>query len=133
MACLINRYRARYGLAPLRQNVLLTRAAQAYSAQMASRRFFSHVSPRGSTTLDRLRAVGYIPRFGRWVVGENLGWAEPGHAAPRFVFGAWTRTSVHRVNLLHPGYRELGVGVARPTPFGAPGVTYVVDFGARRR
>lgn len=131
MLCLINRYRKRNGLGPLRENPLLTRAAQGYALQMTRTHFFGHTSPAGSTTFGRLRAIGYIHRYGFWTVGENLGWAVPDRSSPRYVFAAWTRSTSHRANLLLPKFRDVGVGVIFRQPTGRAGVTYVVEFGVR--
>jgi uncharacterized protein YkwD len=40
----------------------------------------------------------------------------------------------HRANILDPGFRDAGVGVARGFPLGGGGAaaTYTVDFGARK-
>jgi uncharacterized protein YkwD len=49
------------------------------------------------------------------------------------VFEGWMNSAPHRANILDPGFRDVGVGVARGYPMGANAgsATYTVDFGAR--
>jgi len=129
--CMANRFRRVHGRRALRPNPKLTRAAQSYTVQMASGRFFSHTSPGGGTMVDRLRSTGYIASGGTWTVGENLGWGTSHMAAPAVIFDAWMRSPGHRANLLRPTYREAGVGVAEPAPSGSEGATYAIEFGTR--
>lgn len=126
-----NRFRRAHGRRALRSNVKLTRAAQSYTVQMATRRFFSHTSPGGGTMVDRLRGAGYIASGGTWAVGENLAWGTSYLAAPAMIFDAWMRSPGHRANLLRPTYREAGIGVAEPAPSGIAGATYAIEFGTR--
>jgi uncharacterized protein YkwD len=37
----------------------------------------------------------------------------------------------HRRNILDPGYRDLGIGIALRAPSGHSGATYVNEFGRR--
>lgn len=129
--CMANRFRRAHGRRALRSNVKLTRAAQSYTVQMATRRFFSHTSPGGGTMVDRLRGAGYIASGGTWAVGENLAWGTSYLAAPAMIFDAWMRSPGHRANLLRPTYREAGIGVAEPAPSGIAGATYAIEFGTR--
>jgi uncharacterized protein YkwD len=51
------------------------------------------------------------------------------------VFKEWMHSPPHRANILDPGFRDAGVGVARGYPLGGArgSATYTVDFGARSR
>ena len=130
VVCEINRVRRGHGLAPVRRDARLARAAARYAQAMVVGRFFSHTSPGGSTLHDRLRAAGY-----RGVAaGETLAWAEGRLAAPRAIVRSWMRSGPHRRVLLGR-YRHVGVGVALGSPFGrgmSGSATYAADFGAAR-
>lgn len=65
---LTNRERARAGLRPLAADPALSTAAQAYSADMAARAFYSHTSPEGTQPWDRAAAAGSRMRS----IGENI-------------------------------------------------------------
>lgn len=125
--CLMNAERQRRDLARLRSNGALRAAADAYARAMVSGRFFSH-----GDLLDRILRSGYIGRFGRWRLGENLGWGWGNGASPGALMRSWMRSSSHRRNILSRRFRDVGVAAA----FGSPGrrkpgsITYVVDFGA---
>ncbi len=57
----------------------------------------------------RIRRVGVrAPR-----VGENLAWGVGAMARARAVVHMWLASPAHRANLLHPGYRLVGVGALR--------------------
>ena len=131
MLCLVNRLRRAHGLRPLRYHPRLTRAAQAYSEQMASRRFFSHTDARGDTVSDRLRAQGYLGPRMSWTVGENLAWATGGLAAPTPILVGWHGSPGHRAVMLRPGFRDAGVGVVPVAPTGRAGATYTLVLGQR--
>ena len=128
----LNAARAHHGLAPLRDDARLTRAATRHSREMVAHHDFAHESRDGSRFSRRIEAMRYMPRRGRWWVGENLAWGRGPDAAPEAVVQAWLRSATHRRVLLSPRYRRVGVGVARGTPAGgtAPGVTYTADFGS---
>ncbi len=68
IVCLINQERRRFGLPRLRESVRLDRSAQGHSDDMVRRDYFAHVSPGGSSPVDRITAAGY-----RWsAAGENI-------------------------------------------------------------
>jgi uncharacterized protein YkwD len=129
--CLLNDERAGAGLRPVGEAAALTRPSLAYSAEMVSERFFAHVSPAGSTLVDRLVAAGYIARDGDWAVGENLAWGQGGLATPRSIVIAWMNSPGHRANILTGEFDEIGLGVVMGTPTDPSwGATYTTDFGA---
>lgn len=101
----INALRLRMGLAALEPDAALDAVAQAWAARLATENFFSHVAPDGSDLKQRLTAAGY--RFAS--AGENLG-ASSGPLAAHFGI---EHSPGHRKNLIEPGHRRLGVGVAR--------------------
>jgi uncharacterized protein YkwD len=124
----VNAERKRAGLRPLAANPRLDQAAQRHAADMLARRYFAHQSPEGNTVRERARSAGYDWRE----IGENL--AE-GQLTVAEVMDSWMHSPGHRRNLLDPGFRELGVGLALGR--GGTGdsgfqVEWVQAFGTRR-
>jgi uncharacterized protein YkwD len=135
VVCEINRVRAQHGLRRVRINDALATAAQRYARSMAKRNFFSHVSPDGSTLVDRLRRVGYARPGTAWSAGECIGWATRSLATPAAMVRAWMHSPPHRAIILTAAYRNVGAGAAGGLPVsgvGRSGATYVADFGVRR-
>jgi uncharacterized protein YkwD len=125
----INAVRQSRGLAVLRAAPALGRSARAHARSMVARGYFGHDSSDGASAAERIRR--YYP--GAWV-GETLLWRSPGVSAQQVV-GLWMNSPPHRRVLLHPAFRDIGVGVVRasaaPGAFGGLDVTIVVaDFGA---
>jgi uncharacterized protein YkwD len=128
--CLLNRERTSRGMKKLKSNKRLRKAAERYSKLMVKHRFFNHVSPGGSTMLDRLKRVGYLGG-GAWQIGENIAWGEGSLGTPRRIVRSWMNSSGHRANILNRSFREIGIGIAKGTPRGSRGATYTTDFGRR--
>ncbi len=131
VACEINRERVSRGLPALEPDVRLERAGRAHARDMVRRGYFSHVTLEGTRPSDRLRDAGYVGDGGWWRVGETLAWGRGALSSAPAVVRAWLRSRSHRRILLHPGYRDLGVGAIAGVPFGDEGMTYVSEFGAR--
>jgi uncharacterized protein YkwD len=134
VVCEINRVRAQHGLRRVTLNDALATAARRYARSMAKRNFFSHVSPDGSTLVDRLRRVGYARPGTAWALGECIGWATSSLATPAAMVRAWMHSPPHRAIILTGAYRNIGAGVAGGLPVrgvGGSGATYVADFGVR--
>ncbi|MGI5204023.1 CAP domain-containing protein [Spirillospora sp. CA-108201] len=100
---LTNAHRAAHGLRPLADDAHLTAAAQAYSADMVARRFYSHTSPEGTQPWDRARAAGST-HLG---IGENIAC---GQRSPAEVVQGWMDSPGHRANILKPDFTHIGVG-----------------------
>lgn len=115
----INALRLQMGLSPVEPDEALEKVAQGWAAQLAGGAFFSHVAPDGTTLRDRLAESGY--RFAS--AGENLGLSSGPLAAH---FGI-EHSPGHRNNLLEPGHRRLGLGLATR----ADGMTVLVELLAR--
>ncbi len=131
--CLHNKVRAQNGLAPLRENRRLRRAARAHSQDMTAAGYFEHTAPDGTTMVDRILRSDYVSKGQGWMLGENLAWGTGALGTPRGAMKAWMDSPGHRANILKPGFRELGVGVvARVPESDDAGATYTVDFGVRR-
>ncbi|MGW3286281.1 CAP domain-containing protein [Streptomyces sp. NPDC001002] len=117
---LTNRERARAGLPPLAIDPLLTRAAQAHSADMVARAFYSHTDPEGGQPWDRAARAGSRRR----TIGENIACGQ--RSAAEVVEG-WMNSPGHRANILKPDFTHIGIGFAG----GGPSGTYWTQlFGA---
>ena len=131
--CLINAQRARSGAQPLAPNALLQRAAELHSLDMAKRKFFEHATPDGVEPAERIMRQGYPPIL----VGENLAWGETGKSTPAEIVSLWMKSPGHRANILQPGYREIGIGMAYEAPEAQPvpkqAAIYTTTFGAGGR
>lgn len=125
----INHERIARGLIPYALNADLTAAAQAHANDLAkSGKMRSpdegHIGADGSTVFDRVARTSY----GAYSWGRRLGenWARYRDTAT--AFSEWMDSTPHRNNILHPLYREVGIGVA-PSSLG--GFVYIIDFGAQ--
>ncbi|CCK32658.1 hypothetical protein BN159_8280 [Streptomyces davaonensis JCM 4913] len=117
---LTNRERARAGLRPLSVDPVLTTAAQAHSADMVARAFYSHTSPEGTQPWDRAAAAGSRRRS----IGENIAC---GQRSPAEVVEGWMNSPGHRANILKRDFTHIGIGFAG----GGPAGTYWTQlFGA---
>lgn len=116
---LTNAERAAAGLPPLSHDRPLTNAAQAHSADMVARAFYSHTSPDGSEPWHRAAAAGSTRRS----IGENIACGQ--RSAAEVVRG-WMNSPGHRANILKPGFTHMGVGFAGG---GAAGTYWTQLFG----
>ncbi|WAU81686.1 CAP domain-containing protein [Streptomyces sp. Qhu-G9] len=120
VVALTNAERAAAGLPPLAEDPLLTRAAQAHSADMVARAFYSHTSPDGSEPWHRASAAGSTRR----TIGENIAC---GQRSPAEVVRGWMDSPGHRANILKPAFTHIGVGFAGG---GSAGTYWTQLFGA---
>lgn len=132
--CLVNRERSSRGLRRVRLNGRLSKAAARHAKDMVRRDYFSHVSPSGSTFLQRIKRTGYLGGARAWTAGENLARGFGGLATPRSIVRSWMKSPTHRANILNGRFREVGIAVVRGAPgsSGGSGATYVSTFGFRR-
>ena len=133
--CLHNRERSARGLAPLRENANLRRAADGHSTAMVTARFFDHTSPAGTDMVDRILRTGYARNQG-WSLGENIAWGTGRLATAAEIARAWMASPGHRANILRREFREIGIGISIGVPVAnahrLAGATYTADFGVRR-
>ena len=131
--CLINAERQRNGRAALGQNILLQRAAELHSLDMAKRKYFEHLDPDGVQPAARVVHQGYPPIF----VGENLAWGELSKSTPANVVSLWMKRPGHRATLLETGFREIGIGLAFEAPEAQDhprqAAIYTTEYGAGGR
>lgn len=113
----VNRIRIEHGLPAVALDDRLAHAALAHARDMATRRFFGHITPDGASLPDRLAKVGF-----HWTVAaENIALDED----ERHANAALLRSPSHLANILDPrlgtiGVAALGVGVGA--------ALYVEDF-----
>ena len=125
-----NETRTSYGLQPLCVHPALTEAARAHSQDMLDGGYFSHDSPDGESTEERLMRSGYTPDgYSYWTYGENLAWGSGALAEPESRFDEWMNSTEHRDNILREDLSEIGVG-AVTDDYGEV-TMYTVDFGTR--
>ena len=129
--CLLNATRKAHHLRGFRLSADLSRAAGLHARDMVRRRYFSHTEPDGANVVDRILHSGYLGRYGRWRIGENLGWGWGKGATPRAIVTAWMRSLGHRRNILNRKFHDIGVAVVAGSPRGKRkrSITYVIDFG----
>jgi uncharacterized protein YkwD len=133
VACLHDLERSKRGLRNLRWNRDLSRAASKHGRDMVRRHYFQHLSPGHEDHMDRIADGGYKPTVGCWSAGENL-YFSSGSSTPRKLMRAWMNSATHRQNVLRGGWRDLGVGVVKTSPYGEPGgLTVVALFGTRSK
>ena len=132
--CLINAERTKRRMRRLRVNAELELAARRHARDMVVRRYFSHTSPSGMNVIDRILRTRYLRRYGRWRIGEILGWGWGAPGSPAAIVEGWMRSPGHRRQILGR-YTEIGVGVqgAAPRRMSRPATTFVVDFGTFAR
>src|SRR5436305_15274689 len=133
--CLLNAERTSRGLTPLRTSRRLRSAALAHSVDMVTHHYFAYDDLNGGGPEDRIAHAGYMPRFGPWVIGENIAWGTGYLATPREIVRAWMNSTPHRHNILYADFREIGIGVATGVPDLSlgDGATYSTEFGAKSR
>ncbi|MBA3733698.1 MAG: CAP domain-containing protein [Actinobacteria bacterium] len=117
----MNAVRTGHGLAPLRLDVHLLRAARGHSADMMRRQYFAH----GSVAARALAQSARGPIF-----GEDLAWGTG--VTAQWVVNQWLASPMHRAVLLRPGFRRLGLGITFGTFVGHGGAAVVTaDFAGR--
>jgi uncharacterized protein YkwD len=121
---LTNSERSKAGLAAMRANARLMRAAQLHADQMARMNKLAHElsGAQYPRPQDRLAAAGY-----QWsAYAENIAM---GQSSAAVAMDSWMRSSGHRANILNPSLAEIGIGFARDSA-GRP--YWVQVFGTPR-
>lgn len=109
---LLNLERAAHGLAPLRMRSALRQAARAHDQAMAAADELSHQLPGEPDIGTRLLQAGY-----RWsYAGENVAWNSVMSRAgvlrlERVMYLEKPPENGHRLNILSPNYRDVGIDV----------------------
>lgn len=100
-----NAARATRELPPLEWHEPVRETARSHSEDMADNNYFSHTNLDGESPFDRMEADAISFQM----AGENLA---AGQTSSIFAHEGLMNSDGHRENILKPGYRELGVGVA---------------------
>lgn len=117
---LTNEARVSSSLSPLTINEDLTLAAQLKASDMASKGYFSHNSPEGTTPWYWIGVSGYKFIY----AGENLA---VDFSYSKDVNDAWLASTSHRDNILSPNFTEIGIAIAEGE-FEGKETTYVVQM-----
>jgi len=127
---------------PLAMNPTLHLSALGHSRDMLDRDYFAHVSPEGLSPFDRMQNAGYLFVH----AGENLAWrGTTGTLDPVRTVETQHRDLFvdegidgrgHRVTMLNPNLREVGIAIVRGSFTDETGMVYTdsimqtQDFGA---
>lgn len=91
--------------APVQWQSDLASAALVHSGDMAQGNYFAHAGRDGSTVGERAARVGYA-----WQgIGENIA---TGQSSPAQVVSGWLASPGHCVNIMQPGFTEMGAAYA---------------------
>ena len=101
---LINAYRRKNGLKPLKIDPQLTEAAKAHSRDLAKWDRISHYGSDGSNPWDRVRRSGYKASL----AAENVG---TGQVTLEEVFKGWRKSPGHNKNLLLKDAKHMGIAL----------------------
>lgn len=101
---LINSYRVKKGLSPLKLNSRLTQAAKAHARDLSKIDKISHYGSDGSNPWDRVKRTGYGARL----TAENVG---TGQASIEEVIEGWKASEGHNKNLLLSDAEDMGIAL----------------------
>jgi uncharacterized protein YkwD len=97
----LNLVRAAHGLAPLRYDPRLQRAARAHSRDMLATGVFQHGAFGARMLQFDVRGS---------LTGENLAWGNGPFGTANGIVRAWLASPEHRANLLRPAFTRIGIG-----------------------
>jgi uncharacterized protein YkwD len=100
---MLNAQRAAGGLPAATPDARLTAAAEGHAADMAARDYFSHTSPEGLSSADRVRASGYSTCRPSEVIAF-------GQQSEAEVLQVWVNSPPHLANLMMRGPVQYGLG-----------------------
>jgi uncharacterized protein YkwD len=126
LRCAVDAQRGAHGLAALRPDRHLQRAARRHARDMVRHSYFAH-ERAGWTFAGRLAAAGWSGGS----AAEAIAWGCDGRGSPLATLQSWLASPPHRAIVLG-NYRRVGVGLVLGTPgsagCGAAG-TWVLDVG----
>jgi len=135
---LVNKQRAKRGLAKLRVNARLVSAARGHSTEMGEVKYFAHNSANGESWSRRVIRYGYKRSgYSYWKAGENIYWGSSLYSSPVACVNAWMHSKAHRTVILTKRFRDIGVGAVK-TCTGYRGIDgtvwfFTMDVGRRIR
>ncbi len=115
-----NSQRAGAGVASLNRRASLDRAARAHALDMAARGYAGHDDLEGRGHIYRMRALDRQVLAS--ATGANVAVLDA-NASPAEIFEAVSADSANRQNLVHDGFTDTGLGIAK-----ADGRLYVVQM-----
>ncbi len=115
----LNSERARRGLVPLVLNPTMTEVGREYVQRMLETNQRGHFGPEPPDARLRARGLRFLK------LGENLSQAP----SPAEALQAMLQSPFHKDNLLHPGYRQVGVAALRA----GGGYLFCLLFGQGQR
>lgn len=121
---LVNESRAQAQVVPLKIDLELGRAAQAKADDMIANDYFAHFGSDGKSPWDWID----YKKYPYSIAGENLG---KDFVTASSVHRALLVSSTHKKNILNPGYRDLGIGIAVGQINNRDTMVLVQMFGAR--
>jgi uncharacterized protein YkwD len=133
---LVNKQRAKRGLAALRVNGKLVDAARGHSTEMGEVKYFDHASADGEVWSSRVVRYGYKrDGYTYWKAGENIYYGAQLWSSPVACVDAWMKSKAHRKVLLTKVFRDIGVGAVKTeTGYGSIDGTvwfFTMDVGRR--
>lgn len=121
-----NHFRRENGLPELGSEALLQDESEAKIDDMLRQDYFAHESPQGLAPGEQLEQTmqEYL------LIGENL--AKGGFSSDRDLVEAWMASPGHRKNILHAGYRGIGIDVRQQERSGKTVWFAVQTFGTSK-
>jgi len=107
LCALVNQERKSQGSPPVRLNEALSQVGRAHSRDMRDRRFFAHLTPEGTTPVERVLAA----RIACSRVGENIAVDRDVIRPHRTMMAEPPGQPNHRTTLLNPRYTDVGIGI----------------------
>lgn len=101
-----NQSRSALVMSELKENPLLTQAAQLKANDMAEKSYFAHNTPDGKEPWYFFQLAGYQYD----AAGENLA---VNFVDSNDVHEAWMKSPTHRANILQPKFTEVGIATAK--------------------
>ena len=98
---LVNKERAKAGLAPLVLNEKLCEMGKIKLQDMDDQKYSSHTSPVYGSPSEMAKTLGITDKG----CGENLAWS----STPENAMNAWMNSEGHRANILNPEYTQIGI------------------------
>ncbi|SIT27459.1 Cysteine-rich secretory protein family protein [Filimonas lacunae] len=86
-------------------NDTLQKAADAHARDMYQRNYFSHITPEGTSPVQRVQAAGYTGQY----VGENIA---RGYNNITAVIAGWLSSEAHCKAMMDTLYVQMGAGRA---------------------
>ena len=121
----LNGARAQQGLAPLRAERGLSRAADAHSRDMLRADFFDHASSDGTPFDRRVRRYADAGMF-----GETIASVRQRRGGAATVVRLWLESPPHRAIVLQSGFRRVGIARRWGTLGSAQNAVVTADFSS---